>query len=449
MRGESWPPRGHGDRQETSVLLNGDSSGSPPLTTSTDSDLNESLENHGDVVRPGGPRGAPAPWEHPLTAAEKRARLVILYDQGEKLNERQLRRAQKESAVLRSESSRWRAQASALRDDTAKLSRDRSELCHENTDLRGQNVELREQLDRLQQKLIRHRRRTHGSTPGSILSPETIECSKANAACKNLLSPPSGGSEPVKPLPPVPRISADIPIHPAVQAHIEALAAQVLESEERAVSAERRRAAAVKLYVDSAREIGSLRAQLAATEEHVKLLLGQVEAAREQAESAQAKEADASSEVIQLRNIATAKEAQTLAHAANLSRLQGDLSRMLAEQARLRKLSSDSLTSLLQDISAPAAQSPGQADKLPSPEWTPPLAYSGQQTAVADGDEGSGTQARDDAWAESAVRQVVSPAENRRSLSSAETCNCSDESSALSDQVLRVLDFQHFEKLLE
>mmetsp|Transcript_51383 Transcript_51383/g.94994 ORF Transcript_51383/g.94994 Transcript_51383/m.94994 type:complete len:490 (-) Transcript_51383:223-1692(-) len=478
MRGESWPRTRHGERHHSPAACSHHSS--PQLVYSPDTDiLTDSAEPpRGRVIGAGGPSGLP--WEHPLTAAEKRARLLFLYDKEEKQSERDLRRARRESASLRSQSARLKAEASALLNDTERLSRDRTALCSENSDLRGQNVQLRDQLERLREKLQRHRRRTVSSAPG-VLSPSGLVPTDALKAqtLKSPPSPPSTCTSSIgleqQALPQMPRTDESTPLHPAAQAQLEAMAAQVVESEERVIAAERKRAAAVKLYVTSAEQIGRLRAKLASNDEQLNMAQLQMGDAQLRASLAEAKVIELHGEIDRLNSVITEKDEHLGSCIAQFASLQAEMSCMLRQQANLRRKSIQSVASLLQasgsasgatasDLSVhpdatrqelrPEEAAPqvvleqsdcciSSIEGVPSPPlWTPPQDVVDAPGLAATAPQMSTVAAAAESTLSEHSGRERTPAENRRSCSSAETCICSDESSSLSAQVLRVLDFQ-------
>jgi len=476
MRGESWPRTRHGERHHSPGASRSDRS-SPVLNYSLDTDtLTDSGEApRGRIIGAGGPCGLP--WEHPLTAAEKRARLLFLYDKEEKQSERDLRRARRDTASFRSESARLRAEASALLNDTERLSRDRTALCSENSDLRGQNVQLRDQLERLREKLQRHRQRTVGT---GALSPNVLVAVDALRAqvSKSPSSPPSTctsilGLEPQL-LPQMPRNDDATPTHPvAAQAQLEAMAAHVVLSEDRVVAAERKRAAAVKLHMDSAKQIGSLKAQLASNDEQLNMVRLQMGDAEMRAAMADSKVEELAAEIVRLHTVIKEKDDHLESCAAQFASLQAEMSGMLRQQENLRRRSIQSVASVLQAGGSSAATAselsvhPDSAPReelqledaapqvvleqsdccissiegVPSPPlWTPP-----QDSVVVDAPPpaqlSTAAAIAESTLSEHSGRERT-PADNRRSCSSAETCICSDESSSLSAQVLRVLDFQ-------
>lgn len=84
-------------------------------------------------------------WEYPLSAAEKKERVMLIFGRTEALSERHIRRCERREE-------RWRAQVRLHRQDNERLRRERSDLCQEAASLRKENRELREKARDLEKR---------------------------------------------------------------------------------------------------------------------------------------------------------------------------------------------------------------------------------------------------------------------------------------------------------
>lgn len=102
-------------------------------------------------------------WEFPLSAAERKARVMLLFGQNEVLGECQIRKSERLAERLRAKVRIHKAEADRLRGevddvrklrvDVERLRRERHDVCGEAANLRSENKDLKEKVRDLQRRL--------------------------------------------------------------------------------------------------------------------------------------------------------------------------------------------------------------------------------------------------------------------------------------------------------
>lgn len=92
-------------------------------------------------------------WEYPLSAAEKKARLLLLFGRSEVLGERQIRSGERLAEKLRAKVRLHRTDNERLLGEVERLRRERKDLCGEAANLRSDNRELKQKVRELQGQL--------------------------------------------------------------------------------------------------------------------------------------------------------------------------------------------------------------------------------------------------------------------------------------------------------
>jgi len=121
------------------------------------SDVSDSSDGEEGAIREVGmaamasrlPTGA---WEYPLSVAERKARVLMLFGRNEVLGDCQIRRGERLAEKLRAQVRLHRRDMQRLRDDADRLRRERNDVCGKAAALRSENSELKEKVRELQRR---------------------------------------------------------------------------------------------------------------------------------------------------------------------------------------------------------------------------------------------------------------------------------------------------------